>query len=292
MLKKYVVSSIALGSMLFMMLGTTVLAGGVPNTADEEPVTQARVTQQLKEGSVVAFFSRYWIPVDEKVPDGYYRKFIAMEEGDLFLIQDFFTETGRKQSDPVLVSNQYEVKNAGFLKTIKGPYVTWYQNGQKQSQALYKPTGVLDGDFQTWYSNGTLKIKGSYVNGKKSGNWSEWYENGQLKLQAIYDKGQLNGAFSRWFENGQQQAVGIYNRGLLNGLWIVWNSKGEKISEGEYVSSKRENLWTYYTAGKKWAEGSYVDNLQDGTWTYWDGEGNKLKSVFYQKGIPVGEEMF
>lgn len=282
-----------LSFMLSMMLGTaTVWAGDVPNTTDEKPIAETIINPLLKEGSIVGFFSRYWIPIDEKMPDGYYRKFIGMEEGNFFLVQDFFTETGRKQSDPVLVSSIYDVKNSGFLKTIKGPYVTWYQNGQKQSEAFYKTIGVLDGAFQAWYSNGTSKIKGTYVNGKKSGSWSEWYENGKLKSQANYEKGLLNGAFSRWFENGQQQAIGIYNKGLLNGLWIIWNSKGEKISEGEYVASKRENLWTYYTAGKKWAEGNYVGNLQDGTWIYWDDKGNKVKNVLYQKGIPVGEEMF
>lgn len=292
MLKEYIMRSITLSPVLFMMLGINVLAGGVPDTKQAQPMTEVTTDSSLKENSVVGYFSRYWIPTDEKVAEGYYRRFIAMEEGDFFLIQDFFTDNNRKQSDPVLVSNIYEVKNSGFLKTIKGPYVTWYPNGQKQSESFYKEVGVLDGVFQAWYSNGTPKIKGSYVKGNKTGDWSEWYENGQLKLQAAYDKGKLNGAYSRWFENGQQQVIGIYNKDLISGLWIVWNSKGEKISEGEYVANKRENLWTYYNAGKKWAEGNYLGNLQDGQWIYWDDKGNKVKSILYQKGIPVGEQAF
>lgn len=286
--------AIELSFLLLIMFSTTIFAEEITQNTDlkETVASEEIINPPLKENSIVGFFNRYWIPTADKDAEGYYRKLIEIKGENLFLIQDFFIDTNTKQSDPVLVSNIYDLKKSGFLKTIQGPYVTWYQNGRKQSESFYKTAGLLEGLAQTWYNNGTLKSKGMYEAGEKSGKWNEWSENGQLKLQVNYDNGLLNGAYASWYENGQQQSVGIYMDGRLSGFWIVWNSKGEKISEGEYVAGKRISMWTYYSAGRKWAEGNYVNNAQDGLWTYWDAEGNKVKTIMYQKGVQVGEEGF
>lgn len=290
MLKRDIFNSIALSLLFSLPVFANDLSQAV--AVEDVSVDEVPVKSSLESNTVVGFFNRYWMPVSEKTAEGYYRKLIKKEGESLFLIQDFYTDNNHKQSDPVLVTNEYELKNSGFLNHVQGEYVTWYGNGQKQSSSFYKSVGVLDGMVQSWYSNGAQKSKGAYQDGKKIGVWDEWYENGQAKLQTKYADGVLDGDYARWFENSKQQAVGQYSKGLLSGFWTVWNSKGEKVSEGSYEAGKREKKWVYYTAGKKWAEGNYVDNMQDGLWHYWDAEGNKLKTIIYQKGIQVTEDNF
>lgn len=260
---------------------------------DQESLTpDQRFRASLKEGMVVGYFNQYWAPVDNLDKDGYYRKIVKIEGDNNFVVQDFFADTNKKQSDPVLIHNLYELKQFGSLRSIEGPYITWYKNEQKQYESSYKDKGVLDGVMQAWYDSGILKLKGQYDDGKKAGQWTEWHDNGRIKSQINYVNNVLNGPYKKWYENGQQQTLGNYKNGLLNGLWIVWDSKGQKVSEGEYSANQRMGLWTYYAEGKKWAEGSYINDLQDDVWTYWKEDGSKDKEIIYQKGVKTRESRF
>ncbi len=51
-----------------------------------------------------------------------------------------------------------------------GKWVSWYENGLKNSEGNYK-NGVLDGKYTVWYSNGIVYYKGQYRNGQKIGTW-------------------------------------------------------------------------------------------------------------------------
>ncbi|MFD1261527.1 toxin-antitoxin system YwqK family antitoxin [Entomomonas asaccharolytica] len=260
---------------------------------EQEYLTPSQIfVASLKEGMIVGYFNQYWVAVDKIDINGYYRKIVKIEDNNSFVVQDFFTDTNKKQSDPVLIHNIYELKQVGFLRSIEGPYVTWYKNGQKQYQSFYNEKGVLDGVIQAWYDSGILKLKGQYDNGKKAGQWTEWHANGRVKSQVDYINNVLSGSYKKWYENGQQHTLGSYKNGLLNGLWIAWGSKGEKVSEGEYSANHRIGLWTYYAEGKKWAEGNYINDLQDGIWTYWKEDGSKDKEIVYQKGVKIKESHF
>lgn len=248
--------------------------------------------ESLKEGMIVGYFNQYWSPLENLDKYGYYRKLIKIEGENRFVVQDFFADTNIKQSDPVTINNLYELNRLGTLRSIDGPYITWYKDGQKKYQAFYKDRGTLDGVMQAWYEDGLLKLKGQYENNKKVGQWTEWHDNGRVKSRINYVDDVLDGPYEKWYENGQQQTIGNYKQGLLTGLWIVWDSKGNKISEGEYVADQRMGLWTYYSEGKKWAEGSYINNLQDDIWLYWNDDGTKDKQIIYQKGVKLREIPF
>lgn len=292
-------------SLKFILLVSIVNIGLAQNSEQQASVTtnnianeqenltpEQRFRASLKEGMISGYFNQYWAPVDSIDKNGYYRKIVKIEGDNSFIVQDFFADTNKKQSDPVLIHNVYELKQLGSLRSIEGSYITWYKNEQKQYESSYKERGVLDGVIQAWYDNGILKLKGQYDNGKKAGQWTEWYVNGRVKSQINYVNNVLNGPYKKWYENSQQQTSGSYKEGLLNSLWIIWDSKGGKVSEGEYLNGQRMGLWTYYSEGKKWAEGSYINDLQDDVWTYWKEDGSKDKEIIYQKGVKLRETLF
>lgn len=241
----------------------------------------------LAEGKVMAYFNQYWQPTNEATPQGYYRKIVKIVNNHEFMVQDFFVDSNHKQSDPYMLTSIYELKRAGVLSSIIGPYVSWYDNGQQQYQLHYAPAGVLDGTMLSWYENGQAKLTGTYKQGKKKGDWQEWYENGHIKSKASYRANKLDGNYEQWYENGQAAVSGVYSKGVLEGKWITWDNTGEKLAEGNYLANKRTGQWTYFVAGKKWAEGSYMNGVQEGMWIYWNKEGSKDKEVFYENGQEV-----
>lgn len=258
----------------------------------EEPKLSAEQIffSSLKEGMVVGYFDQYWLPVPQAITKGYYRKLIKQLGDNKFVVQDFFVDSNNKQSDPVTITNKYELKQYGELRSAEGPYVTWYDNGQKQYALSYLEQGVLDGGIQGWYQNGQLRLKGLYKQGKKTGSWVEWYENGKTKSKTHYANDKLVDSYEQWHDNGQLSVQGHYAKGLLEGLWLSWNSAGQKLSEGSYKANKRIGSWVYYVEGKKWAEGNYKKGLQDGIWIYWNSDGSKDKEIFYQQGKQITKD--
>lgn len=241
----------------------------------------------LKEGKVIAYFNQYWQTRNDVIANGYYRKIVNIISSNEFVVQDFFVDTNQKQSDPYIITNSFELNQAGVLRSIIGGYLAWYGNGQQQYQLNYDHGGLLDGEALSWYQNGQPKFKGFYKQGKKNVSWAEWYENGQIKSQVNYVANNLDGIAKQWHENGQLAIRGIYANGVLEGTWIACNSKGEKLSEGSYKANKRIGTWRYYVAGKKWAEGNYTNGLQNGVWAYWKQDGSKDREILYQNGQVV-----
>ena len=70
-------------------------------------------------------------------------------------------------------------------------WITWYENGQKQDETIYK-NGVEIKRID-WYENGNKRRERNHheENGKKDGLYTYWYENGQKTYEAIFDNGEL-----------------------------------------------------------------------------------------------------
>lgn len=82
-----------------------------------------------------------------------------------------------------------------------GPASTWYDNGQKQSQAEYD-AGRMIGQHTWWYENGQKAAEGQFKTGKPHGDWT-------------------------WFHrNGQKAVAGEYVDGAAIGEWIAWSAEG------------------------------------------------------------------
>ena len=75
---------------------------------------------------------------------------------------------------------------------LDGKWTFWYENGQKQLEANYKPYEVLAEDCRA-------KRSSPYIfpaKDSKDGKWTEWYENGQKKLEQNYKCGRVIGKWT------------------------------------------------------------------------------------------------
>ena len=71
-----------------------------------------------------------------------------------------------------------------------GPYVQYFENGQKSEEGNYK-NGKYDGLMTQWYENGKKKLEGHYKNGKQEGLWTEWDEDGKKIEERHYKNGEV-----------------------------------------------------------------------------------------------------
>lgn len=60
-----------------------------------------------------------------------------------------------------------------------GVWMSWYENGNKNSQGTYRD-GLWQGEYKVWYPNGKLFYSGSYDKGERVGQWKFYDSTGVL----------------------------------------------------------------------------------------------------------------
>lgn len=145
-----------------------------------------------------------------------------------------------------------DVHNTGFYssmspdkRTKDGLWITYYKNGQKQSEETYRE-GTQNGLFTNWHENGQKKSEETYIDGKRIGTSRDWYENGQLRSETREIDAQ-NSIQSYWYENGQLKMSIPYVRldlkwQFADGKIIVYAANGKIKRESVlYQNNEIEN---------------------------------------------------
>ncbi len=83
-----------------------------------------------------------------------------------------------------------------------GPWITWYPNGQKQTEGLYEHD-VPVGEFTWWYANGQQAVRGEYVDGEQQGKWVWWHENGLKSIEGEFRLGHPMEKWTWWGADGK-----------------------------------------------------------------------------------------
>ena len=175
-------------------------------------------------------------------------------------------------------------------KRKHGLYKTYYENDQQLSEENYND-GMLEGKWTEWYENGQIQLQANFkpykelpdeprmtgssryifpARDSKHGEWTEWYENGQKKLEEHYKCGRYIDTWISWYENGQKRSVCHYKDG--GGLPGFRNS----IIDGPCTD--------WYENGQKKSEGHFNTNRMEGKWTEWDENGHITREEYYKMG--------
>lgn len=177
-----------------------------------------------------------------------------------------------------------DASKARFYSVLEKKDTIWsrqdyyLREGTLQMQGYYKDVDckIETGEFTWYHSNGYLKMKGKYVNGKKSGTWLSYHENGMMSDSVFYDEhGWIvgtslgwhengimadstvinpdgSGVAVFWWENGNPSAAGLYSAGKkMNGRWQYFHSNGQLASIETYSNDKLINKEYYNENGKK-----------------------------------------
>lgn len=156
-----------------------------------------------------------------------------------------------------------------------GSFITYYKNGNKQSESRYK-NGKLDDLWMRWYSDGNPEAKGYYKNGMGDGLWSNWYPNKNLKSEGHFKNGDKDGVWMEYYPNGDHKSEIHHKDGRMDGLWKEWYPNGNHKFEGYVKNDRKNGIWKeWYVDGNPQSEGEFKDGNKIGVWTMWDQSGNK-----------------
>ena len=231
----------------FLVLGSVSFA---------EPI-KSKSSAKNKQGQVVAYFNQEGGLESSKYAYSY-RKYYGKTKGGYYIVQDFYSASDKKGSDPFTVKSKSDFK-LGVPQTIEGKYVLWHENGQKQGEVFYKK-GQAQGLWVGRHENGKKAAEGYYKDGSLDGFWAYWHENGTKSEEGYYKWSGREGLWKQWHKNGQQRTEGYYKNRQADGVWIYWHENGQKSQEGHYIAGQKNGLWREWNAqGVEQATKNYKD---------------------------------
>lgn len=192
---------------------------------------------------ITAAHDKHYWPVERRLFP------LETEEQRVKVVQDWYQNGKAKLTDPYIMgksaqpAGQTALENLfrqnlgdrvkavyrfynGFkysAQEIQGPYVRWYENGQKELEAFFI-NGVQEGSWTRWDEEGRVLEKGQYEGGVKVGRWYYWYDNGRLAMDGEYDR-----------EKGK------------TGKWRIWWPTGSLAAQGEYFCNKKQGIWVEFS---------------------------------------------
>ena len=79
-----------------------------------------------------------------------------------------------------------------------------------------------------------------------------------------------------------------WNNGLLVGKYKVYNTSNKLIYSTDFGKNGNGKFKDYYyKLGVLKEEGDYQDGKKQGEWCFYDEKGKLLKSLNYEKGVPI-----
>lgn len=86
------------------------------------------------------------------------------------------------------------------------------------SSGLINDKNQKVGEWNYYYGSGVLKLKGVYIDGKRSGQWERYDESGNLIYKVTYRNDSLTGPYF-CFSNGRLIEKGTLESGIYKG-WL------------------------------------------------------------------------
>lgn len=149
--------------------------------------------------------------------------------------------------------------------------------------------GIPEGEVRMFGTDKKLMRLYHCRNGLLHGEETEYYEiPGKRhipKILVTWYEGKIQGIVKTWYDNGVQECNREMSNNTKNGISTAWYSDGSLMMIEEY---ERDALMR----GEYFRKGSQIplSTIKEGsgTATIFDAEGNFLRKVQYDKGIPTG----
>lgn len=209
------------------------------NTAQQKPLEINKSTAQKQhEQTIIVYFSPEAAHTEDfenatrletaglgystvPVKNGYYRKLLDRDQNGRYLVQDFFQDSDKKQTDP------YWIKEVSALKSFDGR--------------------GADGKVVAYYENGNIHLKHQYKDFQKVGKSDYYYSNGQIAFAEEIVNDQLI-LQKIWYENGKLAADLKMNP--LNNNCIfdskIWDKNGQLVTDHEKIDRILAKLNSYF----------------------------------------------
>lgn len=253
--------------------------------------------------TIVKYFNRDWVEIDDKVQASFYRKIYQKSE-KLWIVLDYFKSQKLQMSGSY--SNKKLTKKQGHFdyyfengrKSIEGDFaddlktgvwIEWHENGKKSTEGNYK-AGKREGNWVAWYDNGQKRAEGLYVNDEQTGKWVYGFESGERKSEGVFINGQKDGDWTYFYKSGSRETVEEFRDFKL--VFITGYFEGGQVNfKGKCKNNMSEGEWNYWNVdGRLCFTGNFSENKQDGKWTRYFSDGSSM-DVYYKKGVLSSESL-
>ncbi len=131
---------------------------------------------------------------------------------------------------------------------------------KKQRGLLYLDERPFSGALESVDLKGVLRVRESYVDGKRDGKMSRWYAGGEKESEREYRDNLKHGKHEGWYPNGQTKFRMQFVRGRYAGERCEWFESGKKLAVFRYVDGREEGLQRVWDEGGKLRSNYVVRN--------------------------------
>lgn len=188
---------------------TSCLALGLSFSSTSFAVTNNYLNQTIAESkvietqSIVAYFDSIdndTSVVDQPAKDGFYRILLGRNSQGHFLVQDYFQNTKKPQTDPYWLTSTEGFTSFG-IEYIHGPVVGYFSNGKVSFKGLMNE-GEYKAPFESFYPSGKIANRTSPL-AKGFSRDEYFYENGKKAVTFEYDADGEATKTLAWDKNGK-----------------------------------------------------------------------------------------
>lgn len=148
--------------------------------------------------------------------------------------------------------------------------------------------GLQEGIVKMFGKSGRLLRTYKVKNNFKHGEEVFYFDDGiQPKLSLNWYENKIQGSVKSWYSHGTAESKREFNNNAKNGIATAWYRDGNLMLIEEYDQNKLLK-GEYYKKGERQPVSRIVDGK--GTATLYDGEGNFLQNIPYNKGRPIPTE--
>jgi antitoxin component YwqK of YwqJK toxin-antitoxin module len=201
---------------------------------------------------------------------------------------------GRKQGFWRAKYPNGNIKYDGYFKDNKPVGLMKRYNDDKSLEAILFYVGKNNlVKAQLFYVNGKLAAVGNYIGTEKDSVWVyySFYDN-TVRVKESFVKGKRNGVRQVFYSNGNVAEEIEWKNDLKDGVWRQFYEDGMFKLVGAHKNDMRAGKYIYYFPnGKIELEGTYQNNLMQGSWKRFDDKGKLALEIVYKDGNPLNPEL-
>ena len=107
---------------------------------------------------------------------------------------------------------------------------------------------LKEGPYLEWYQNGQKKVHGEYLVGRQHGPWTFFFATGEVLRQGSFAGGVEEGFWIAFYTSGETASEGTMIEGKEHGPWVYYGEDDQTRTEGQWELGKRDGVWLTYDA--------------------------------------------
>jgi antitoxin component YwqK of YwqJK toxin-antitoxin module len=150
-----------------------------------------------------------------------------------------------------------------------GPFVTLFPDGSVKIEGSYA-NGKLDGPWKRHHLSGAIAEEGAYRAGLKDGHWRQLAASGATIGE--YDMKRGTGTDRRWFDDGPAYMERGMKNGMLHGKYAVYDHDGALVIVAKYLFGRLDGEHAVGTKASMRLDEQFKLGIRNGArqiWQFW-----------------------